>query len=121
MLSCNAMILFSKTLLLGAMAGIALQAGAQQSSTAATAAPGTSPVTSASTPLPENKMEVLISAVNPTFPPEAHKISARGEFVSLQATITTDGHVKDLTVTGGDPRWLARPSMPLGSGGLSLL
>jgi hypothetical protein len=101
MLSSNAMILFSKALFLNVMAGMALQVGAQQSPTAATAAPGTSPAPSSSTPLPENKGAVLIRAVNPTFPPEARKISARGEFVSLRATITTD--VKDLTVTSGDP------------------
>src|ERR1700676_2314472 len=96
------MIFFSKTLLFSTMAWMALQVGAQQSPGAA-AAPGTSPATSASTPLPENRMGVLIRAVNPQFPSEARKISARGEFVSLQATITTDGHVKDLTITSGDP------------------
>jgi TonB family protein len=103
MVGGNAMIFFSTTLLFSTMAWMALQVGAQQSPGAAAAAPGTSPATSASTPLPENRMGVLIRAVNPQLPSEARKISARGEFVSLQATITTDGHVKDLTITNGDP------------------
>lgn len=91
------MIILSKTLLISTIAYMALQVGAPQGATA------TSPGTSNPTPLPENKMGVLIRAVNPKFPSKARKISERGEWVSLQATITTNGHVKDLTVTNGDP------------------
>jgi len=103
MVGGNAMIFFSKTLLLSAMTWMALQVGAQQSPTAAAAAPETSPATSASAHLAETTTGVLIRAVNPKFPSEARKISARREFVSLHATITTDGHVKDLTMASGDP------------------
>jgi len=97
------MMVFSKILSFSAIAWMVVQVGAQQSPTAAAAAHEISPATSASTPLPENKMAVLIRAVNPKFPSKARKISERGEYVSLQATITADGHVKDLTVTKGDP------------------
>jgi len=93
------MIFFSKPLLLSAMAWMALQVSAQQSPTAAAAAPETS----ASTHLAETPTGVLIRAVNPKFPSKARDISARREFVSLHATITTDGHAKDLTVASGDP------------------
>ena len=45
---------------------------------------------------------VCIHAENPRFPPEVRKKNARGEIL-LHATITTDGSVKDVTVTSGDP------------------